>query len=116
MHLAKDTIQTDRRFDSMPSEEQLSMLQAITMEVAAAPDLASALEVVLRRVCEKTGWVVGQAWIPNATAQTAQQERSAKHEKRVGHDRTGDRCLDQHVLPGLKRDDGNDQFRQVTER
>ncbi len=46
-------------------EEQLSLLQTITMEVAAASDLSSALEVVLRRVCEKTGWMVGQAWVPN---------------------------------------------------
>lgn len=46
-------------------EEQLSLLQTITMEVAAARDLSLALEVVLRRVCEKTGWVLGQAWVPN---------------------------------------------------
>jgi len=46
-------------------EEQLSLLQTITMEVAAASDLSSALEVVLRRTCEKTGWALGQAWVPN---------------------------------------------------
>src|SRR6266513_1437000 len=46
-------------------EEQLNLLQTITMEVAAASDLSSALDVVLRRVCEKTGWVLGQAWVPN---------------------------------------------------
>jgi hypothetical protein len=44
-------------------DEKLSLLQTITMEVAAASDVASALEVVLRRVCEKTGWVLGQACI-----------------------------------------------------
>src|SRR5678815_737498 len=46
-------------------EEELSLLQTITMEVAAASDLASALEVVVHRVCEKTRWALGQAWVPN---------------------------------------------------
>ena len=45
--------------------EQLNLLQTITLEVAAATDLSSALEIELRRVCEKTGWVIGQAWVPN---------------------------------------------------
>src|SRR5437762_6523178 len=45
--------------------EQLNLLQTITLEVAAATDLSSALEIVLRRVCEKTGWVLGHAWVPN---------------------------------------------------
>src|SRR4029453_1078291 len=47
------------------SEEQLSLLQTITTELTTADDLSSALEVVLRDVCEKTGWVLGQAWVPN---------------------------------------------------
>src|ERR1041385_7572218 len=47
------------------SEEQLSLLQTITTELAAADNLSSALEVVLRDVCEKTGWVLGHAWVPN---------------------------------------------------
>jgi PAS domain S-box-containing protein len=46
------------------AQEQVSLLQTITAEVIATNDLSSALEVVLRRVCERTGWVYGQAWIP----------------------------------------------------
>src|SRR4029079_5914688 len=48
------------------AEEQLGLLRTITMEVAAASDLSSALEVVLHRVCETTRWALGQAWVPNA--------------------------------------------------
>src|SRR5215472_1222791 len=48
------------------SEEQLSLLQTITAELTTAEDLSSALEVVLRDICEKTGWVLGHAWVPNA--------------------------------------------------
>ena len=51
---------TERR----QAEEQVSLLQAITIEVAVAPNLNSALEVVLRRVCQTTGWILGQSWIP----------------------------------------------------
>src|SRR5436190_5049281 len=47
------------------SEEQLSLLQTIITELTTAEDLSSAMEVVLRDVCEKTGWVLGQAWVPN---------------------------------------------------
>jgi PAS domain S-box-containing protein len=48
------------------TEERIHLLQTITMNVATASDLASALEVVLRSVCEKTGWALGQAWVPNS--------------------------------------------------
>jgi PAS domain S-box-containing protein len=47
------------------SDEQIDLLQTITIEVAAAGNLASALEIVLRDVCERTGWVLGHAWVPN---------------------------------------------------
>jgi len=48
------------------TEEQVSLLQTILMDVSTARDLSSSLWVLLRRVCEKTGWVYGQAWLPRA--------------------------------------------------
>jgi PAS domain S-box-containing protein len=47
-------------------EEEASLLNTIIMDVAAAPDLMAALEIVLRRVCEKTRWAIGQAWVPRS--------------------------------------------------
>src|ERR1044071_6978306 len=63
------------------SEEQLSLLQTITSELAAADNLSSALEVVLRDVCEKTGWILGHAWVPNrsGTALDLASARSEEH-------------------------------------
>lgn len=47
------------------AEERIRLLQKTTVDVAAAEDLSSALSVVLRDICELTGWSLGQAWIPN---------------------------------------------------
>lgn len=49
------------------AEDEVRLLQAMTMAVSEADDLYSALEVVLRKVCESTGWLVGQAWMPGET-------------------------------------------------
>ncbi len=46
------------------AEEQIHLLQSILIDVSKVDDLTSTLEVVLRRVCERTGWVFGQAWLP----------------------------------------------------
>jgi PAS domain S-box-containing protein len=53
---------TERR----QAEEQVSLLQAITMEIVLAADLNAALEIVLRRICQSTGWVFAQSWLPRA--------------------------------------------------
>ena len=45
------------------AEDEVRLLQGMTAAVSQADDLYSAIEVVLRKVCESTGWVVGQAWM-----------------------------------------------------
>lgn len=96
-HLAGIAISRRRAEETLrQSEEQLSLLQSITLEVAAAANLSSALEVVLRRVCEKTGWAFGQSWLPGTDqvalkvgpawtgdSEAMAQFRTASQEKRM---------------------------------
>jgi len=49
------------------AEQEVRLLQTLTLAASEAEDLHSALEVVLRKVCESTGWMLGQAWMPNET-------------------------------------------------
>ena len=46
-------------------EEELRLLQTMTQVIAESRDFHSALEVAMQKVCETTGWVVGEAWVPS---------------------------------------------------
>jgi len=46
------------------AEEESHLLQTITLAVSEAESLDAALEIVLRKVCDTTGWVFGEAWMP----------------------------------------------------
>lgn len=48
------------------TEEGLSLLQTITVTMGAADNLDSALSIALEKICQATGWALGQAWIPRS--------------------------------------------------
>lgn len=49
------------------AQEDIRLLQTITMAISESEDLHAALAVTLRKVCEATGWIYGEAWIPNSS-------------------------------------------------
>jgi diguanylate cyclase (GGDEF)-like protein/PAS domain S-box-containing protein len=52
------------------AESSLRLLQEITCAVSEAGDVNEALSLTLRKVCDATGWIFGQAWFPNPAGTT----------------------------------------------
>ncbi len=47
------------------AEEEIRLLQTLTVAIVEAESLDAAIRVALQRVCEATGWSLAQAWIPS---------------------------------------------------
>lgn len=45
-------------------EEELRLLQTLLQDITTAENFKSAVDVSLRKICEATGWAMGEAWIP----------------------------------------------------
>jgi PAS domain S-box-containing protein len=54
------------------TDAELRLLFQLTRVTTEAPDVTTALQVALRQVCDATGWVLGEAWIPSADGQQLQ--------------------------------------------
>ena len=48
------------------AHEEIQLLQMLTLAISESEDVHTALGVTLRKICETTGWIYGEAWIPNA--------------------------------------------------
>jgi len=48
------------------AEREIRLLQTITVAISQAGDLDAGLGIALRQICETTGWILGEAWIPSA--------------------------------------------------
>ena len=51
------------------AEEEVRLLSNLALAVSESPDTSSAYEVVLRKVCETTGWPYGEIWVPNQSGE-----------------------------------------------
>jgi PAS domain S-box-containing protein len=48
------------------AEDELTLLFRLSQEICAAKDFQSAVDLVVRWICEATGWACGEAWFPCA--------------------------------------------------
>ena len=49
------------------AEEQIALARELALSIGEAETVEQAIAVSLRTICERTGWDLGQAWIPAAT-------------------------------------------------
>ncbi|MBI2470170.1 MAG: PAS domain-containing protein [Planctomycetes bacterium] len=47
------------------AEEEVALLKTLTLSISESEDLHEALIVTLEKVCGATGWIYGEAWIPD---------------------------------------------------
>jgi PAS domain S-box-containing protein len=47
-------------------EQEVRLLQTLTVAINESEDIDSALTMALCKLCEATGWVLGQAWVPKS--------------------------------------------------
>ncbi|MCY7332162.1 MAG: response regulator [Pseudanabaena sp. CAN_BIN31] len=52
------------------AEEESQLLQCLTLDISAANDFQTALEIALTKICEFTGWDYGEVWTPSADERT----------------------------------------------
>ena len=64
------------------AEEALRLLHSIVARIAEAEDFSSALQLALWHVCDVTGWVFGEVWMPTADGR-ALERSDIRHSARA---------------------------------
>ncbi|MEQ9668131.1 transporter substrate-binding protein [Coleofasciculus sp. G2-EDA-02] len=62
--------------DRKQAEEEVKLLLNLSQAINAASDFDTALEVALQQLCEITGWIYGEAWIPSTDESILVSSRS----------------------------------------
>ncbi len=60
----------DEIIERQRAEKEAFFLQTIMQAISESSNFHSALEVVLQKVCDFTGWKFGEAWIPDSDGKT----------------------------------------------
>jgi len=81
-------------------EDQMRLLQTIALAMGAAEDLHSAIGVALSKVCQATGWSIGQAWMPSANGDYLECS-TAWHGREDGLERFRALSLEFAFAPGV---------------
>lgn len=63
-------VRASAELERKQSENEVKLLQSIALAISEADDLESALRTTLKKVCEVTGWAMGEAWIPGPDGKT----------------------------------------------
>ena len=53
--------------DRMRAEDELELCRQLALAIGEAASVEAALELILRGICERTGWMFGQAWLSNGS-------------------------------------------------
>jgi len=48
------------------AEEQIALVRELALSIGEADSVEDAIELTLKTICERTGWELGQAWVPAA--------------------------------------------------
>jgi PAS domain S-box-containing protein len=69
LHSTVDSLEVrvqERTGELAQSNAQLALARQLAFLIAEAKTVDDALELALRKICETTGWALGQAWVPSA--------------------------------------------------
>ncbi|TAN63107.1 PAS domain S-box protein [bacterium] len=53
--------------EAIRANEELLLIQSMTIAVREAEDYGAAFEFTIRKICDITGWVGGEAWLPSVS-------------------------------------------------
>ena len=65
IHRAQLAVLEEEKTGRVKAEDETDLLKTLIIAINEAKDIHSALGIALEKVCETTGWIIGQAWLPS---------------------------------------------------